>query len=125
MRVLPQVVNVLMMVVFLGSAVLQYNDDDAFRWAAVYLIASACCIAAAVGKLKWWLPAIVAVVCLGWAAVYLAHGAWSLTIRQAFAEWGMRTPKFAAMREMVGLAVIAVWMILLALLARRSAAIPV
>ncbi len=119
MRTLQQIINVLMMVLFLFAAVLQYNDDDdVLRWTAIYLIAASCCICAAVGKLTWWLPALVAAICVGWAAIYVTRGLWSMPLSEAFAEWETKSQRVIQVRDMFGLAVIAVWMILLATTAR-------
>ena len=118
MRTLQQIINVLMMVLFLFAAVLQYNDDDVLRWIVIYLIAASCCICAAVGKLTWWVPALVAALCVGWAAVYVTRGLWSVPFSEAFAEWETKTQRVIQVREMFGLVVIAAWMILLATTAR-------
>jgi hypothetical protein len=119
MRTLQQILNVLMMVLFLFAAVLQYNDDDdVLRWTAIYLIAAGCCVCAAVGKLKWWLPILVAAVCAAWAAVYVARGLWSMPLSEAFAEWETKSPRVIQVRDMFGLLVIAVWMVLLAMTGR-------
>ena len=113
------IINVLMMVLFLYAAVLQYNDDDdVLRWTAVYLIAASCCICAAVGKLKWWFPALVAGICMAWAAVYVTRGLWAMPLSEAFAEWETRSQRVIQVRDMFGLVVIALWMILLATTAR-------
>jgi hypothetical protein len=108
-----------MMVLFLFAAVLQYNDEaDVLRWTAVYLIAASCCICAAVGKLKWWVPAFVAAICVGWAGAYAARGLSSMPLSEAFAEWETTSPRVMAVRDLLGLGVIAAWMILLAAAAR-------
>jgi len=120
MRTLQQLLNVLMLAFFLFAAVLQYNDDDVLRWVVLYLAAAGCCIAAVVGKLKWWVAALVAAICLAWTAVHLAQGAPAVSFREMFTDWGMKNPQVAEEREMLGLGVIAAWMILLALLARRT-----
>ena len=125
MRTLQQLTNVLMMVLFLFAAVLQYNDDaDVLCWIAVYLIAASCCICASVGKLKWWVPALIAAICVGWASVYVARGVWSMPLSEAFAEWETKSPRVIAARDMLGLGVIAVWMILLATAARTRSQDP-
>jgi len=120
MRILQQVLNFLMMLLFVFAAVLQYNDDDMLRWMAIYLAAAACCVAAMVGKLKWWVPALVAVFCVGWSVIYMARGAAGMPVGEMFAEWEMKNEQIVEEREMFGLLIVAAWMMVLAVCARRA-----
>jgi hypothetical protein len=120
MRTAVQIGNFLLMLLFVFAAVLQYNDDDMLRWAAVYLVAAGCCVAAMVDKLKWWVPALVAVICTGWASIYAADGVWATPFSETFAEWEARSPRVIETRDMFGLGLIALWMILLTVNARRK-----
>jgi hypothetical protein len=122
MRTLQQVLNFLMMLLFVFAAVLQYNDDDMLRWAAIYLVAAACCVAAMVGKLKWWVSALVAAFCVGWSVIYMLRGAAGMPVGEMFAEWEMKNQQIVEEREMFGLLIIAAWMIVLAVSARRKSA---
>jgi len=119
MRAVLQIGNFLLMLLFVFAAVLQYNDDDMLRWAAAYLIAAGCCVAAMVGKLNWRVPALVATICAGWAMIYVADGVWAMPFSETFAEWEAKSPRVSEARDMCGLGVIAVWMGLLTLSARR------
>jgi hypothetical protein len=120
MRALQQVLNFLMMLLFVFAAVLQYNDDDMLRWMVIYLVAAACCVGAFVGKLKWWVPALVAAVCVGWSVIYFARGAAGMPVGEMFAEWEMKNQQIVEEREMFGLLIIAAWMAVLAFSARRA-----
>jgi len=120
MRAALQIGSFLLMLLFVFAAALQYNDDDALRWGAIYLVAAGCCVAAMVGKLKWWVPALVAIICAGWAAFYVTDGAWAMPFREMFAEWQTKSPRAIEARDMLGLGVIVVWMIFLTLNARRK-----
>ena len=113
-----------MAVLFIYAAALQYNDEDILRWMAIYLAAAACCIGAIVGRLKWWIPALIAAISIGWAAIYAARGAAGLPLGEMFAEWEMKNEQIVEEREMWGLAIVATWMILLAVTFRRVAKTP-
>ena len=120
MRILQQIVNFLMMLLFIFAAVLQYNDEDMIRWMAIYLAGAACCIGAMVDKLKWWVPALVAAICIGWSAIYFARGAAGMPVGEMFAEWEMKNEQIVEEREMFGLLIVAAWMIVLAIAGWRS-----
>jgi hypothetical protein len=120
MRTFVSLLHTLMAGLFIFAAVLQYNDEDMLRWAAVYLAAAACCVAAIVGKLKWWVPALLAAVAIGWALIYVSRGAAGMPVGEMFAEWEMKNQQIVEEREMFGLGIIAAWMIVLAVLARRK-----
>ena len=61
------VANRLMAVLFVICAVIQFNDPDPLRWAAVYAAAGFACLAAGRFRYSWPLPAGVGLVALGWA----------------------------------------------------------
>lgn len=123
MRALLQIGNFLLLLLFVYAAVLQYNDDDMLRWAAIYLVAAGCCVASMVGKLKWWVPAAIAVFCIGWSLIYVARGAAGMPVGEMFAEWEMKNQQIVEEREMFGLLIIAAWMVVLAFSARRKPAV--
>jgi len=120
MRTLLSLLHTLMAGLFIFAAALQYNDEDIVRWMAVYLAAAACCLAAVVGKLKWWVPAVLAAISIGWAIIYASRGAAGMPVGEMFSQWEMKNEQIVEEREMFGLGIVAAWMILLAILARRD-----
>ena len=124
MRIFSRIAHGLMAALFIYAAALQYNDDDILRWMAIYLAAAACCIGGIVGRLKWWIPALVAAISIGWAVIYASRGAAGLPLGEMFAEWEMKNEQIVEEREMWGLAIVATWMILLAVTFRRRAKAP-
>lgn len=122
MRTLVSLLHTVMAGLFIFAAVLQYNDEDMVRWAAIYLAAAACCVGGIVGKLKWWIPALLAAVSVGWALIYVSRGAAGMPVGEMFAEWEMKNEQIVEEREMFGLGIVAVWMIILAVQARRKPA---
>jgi hypothetical protein len=119
MRVLFLILNGLMAALFIFAAALQYNDDDIIRWMAIYLAAAGCCIAAHFGKLKPWVPVAVTVISVGWSVIYAMRGALGMPLGQMFATWEMKNEQIVEEREMFGLLIVAGWMIVLAVAARR------
>lgn len=95
--------------VFAAFAVLQYNDPDAPVWVAVYALAAAACW----GADRGWgrvLSALVVAVTSAWS-LWLLPGVvrepprWS----DVFAGRGMLAPGVEPAREVLGLALAAVW----------------
>lgn len=111
--------NVLMAVLFLVAAGLQYNDPDPEVWMPLYLGAAAACVVAHRPAL-WPVAAIMACVSLVWAA-WLAP---EVVPRFAFGEDMFRSmsaenPTIELSREFVGLLIVAAWMIVLTVVALR------
>jgi hypothetical protein len=121
MRILLRILHSLMAGLFLFAAALQYNDDDMLRWIAIYLAAAACCLGAVIGKLKPWMPVLVAVISLGWAVIYVSRGAAGMPVGEMFAEWEMKNQQIVEEREMFGLGIIAAWMAVVWFTTRRKA----
>ncbi len=122
MHLALRIANGLMAALFLFAAALQYNDEDMLRWIAIYLAAAACCLAALRGKLKGWVPVGVAVISVVWSAIYASRGAAGMPVGEMFAEWEMKNQQIVEEREMFGLLIVAGWMIVLAVSARRKPA---
>lgn len=120
MRTFLSLLHTLMAGLFIFAAVLQYNDEDMIRWAAVYLAAAACCVGGIVGKLKWWIPALLAAISIGWAFIYVSRGAAGMPVGEMFSEWEMKNEQIVEEREMFGLWIVAAWMILLSVTAWRD-----
>lgn len=114
MRWIFPILNWLMAGLFIFAAALQYNDDDIVRWMTIYLAAAACCIAAQLKRLKWWVPALVTIISIGWSAIYMSRGRLGMPLGEMFDQWEMKNEQIVEEREMFGLLIVAGWMILLA-----------
>jgi hypothetical protein len=115
-----QALNVLMALVFVLGAAVQYNDPDPLGWMLVYLAAALACGLAVTGRLRWPLPALVSGVALLWAGtlaspVLAAH----VPFFRLFSQWEMTDARIEETREMYGLLFIAGWMALLAVTGAR------
>jgi hypothetical protein len=103
-----------MLAAFALSAVVQYNDPDPLGWILVYAAAAAACATGGRGPGRW-LAATVGAVALVWslglAPGVVGHG----RISDAFARMEDHRPIVEETREMLGLALVAAWMAVLAL----------
>lgn len=109
-------INIVMVVLFLVSAGLQYNDPDPGRWMAIY--AAAAIVSLAEGKLgkgSLVAPLAVTLVALAWAGV-IAHGmVENVTIPELFKRMDVHQPQIEEGREIGGLLIVASWMLTLAI----------
>src|SRR5215213_11000596 len=65
--------NAVMALLFVFAAAVQYNDPDPLRWVALYLAAAAACVLALLQRLPRWIPVVVGLVALAWAATLAPH----------------------------------------------------
>jgi hypothetical protein len=105
--------NGIMLVMFLFSAAVQFNDPDPLIWVAIYTAAALVCGMEIGRRTPVWAPVGVAFIALVWAGS-LYYGARDVPISSLFAEWEMRDVRVEEAREMYGLAIVAVWMIVIA-----------
>ncbi len=115
------IVNWVVAGLFLISAALQFNDPDPWRWALVYLAASVTCLLARRGDRGWWLAVLVGVVALGWAAT-LSPILPEMRLGDLAGSMKAENPRIEQSRELLGLAMICGWMVVLVATARRPEA---
>lgn len=111
--------NGVMLLVFVGSALVQLNDPDPSAWVAVYAAAAILCGLELTGRLRATYPALLAMTALVWAATIAPRVIGRVPFGDMFAEFEMRDVGVEESREMYGLVILAVWMAVLALAARR------
>lgn len=104
--------NGVMLLMFLFSAAVQLNDPDPLPWVGIYVVAAAVCGLEIRRRAPAWAPAAVALIAFVWAGTlyYRAH---EVPISSLFAEWEMRDLRIEEAREMYGLTIIGVWMIVI------------
>src|SRR5262245_7830346 len=109
-----RIANYIMIPLFLMCVVVQYNDPDPIRWMAIYGAAMICCILFAMHKLPKWLPLTVAGVALIWALT-IPPSFWNkqIPMGEVFSMIHMIHPGVEEVREMLGLLIVAGWMIAL------------
>jgi len=107
--------NVVMLLLFVSSALLQLNDPDPFAWTAVYAAAAIICGLELTGRLRAVYPALLALTALAWAATIAPRVLGKVPFRDMFAEFEMGDLGIEESREMYGLVIVAAWMAVLAL----------
>ncbi len=112
--------DAVMGLLFLLAVAVQYNDPDPLEWMAIYGAAALACLLAVRGRLSRWLPAVIGVIALGWAATLAPRVVGQVGPGDLFREVGMATLAIEEAREMLGLLIVAGWM--LVLLSRPRAA---
>ena len=105
--------NGIMLLMFLFSASVQFNDPDPLRWIGIYCAAATVCGLEIRRRAPTWAAAGVAIIALVWAAslYYRAH---EVPISAMFAEWEMRDLRIEEAREMYGLTIVTLWMLVIA-----------
>jgi hypothetical protein len=111
-----------MLLLFTLGAAVQVNDPDPVRWIAVYALAAAACLLSLLRRMRSTLPAILCAIALAWAATLAPRVVGRVPFRDMFGAFEMRTVGIEESREMYGLLIIAAWMAVLALRARRGSA---
>ena len=112
-----RILTAIMGVYFLFAVVMQYNDPDPVQWMAMYGAAALACALALVGRARWWFLVGVAAVAAAWAAMLAPGVIGHVAPRDLFAPAGMLAPAVEEAREMLGLIIVAVWMMVLAVTA--------
>lgn len=119
--------NLLILLMFLFSIAVQYNDPDPWLWMAIYALAGLACLQ----ELLWkdnplLVPAVVGAIALVWAIGLLPGVLGKVRISELFAEFEMKGDLMIEVaREAGGLLIIAVWMqaiVIRRLLQQRRAA---
>lgn len=113
--------NVVMLLMFLMSVAVQYNDPDPYVWMPVYGAAAVACVLELRHKLTWRFPTIVAVGTLIWAATIAPHVLGQVPFLSMFSAWEMKNAGIEESREMYGLLIVCGWMLVLAIANRSSA----
>jgi hypothetical protein len=112
--------NLMMALLLVFAAALQYNDPDPIPWLAIYLASAVVSLAAAAGRrTRRGVLAAVAVIALGWAAMIAFGGPAASEYSHMFDAWEMKSPAVEEAREATGLVIVAAWMAVLFIHARR------
>ena len=102
--------NGIMLLMFLFSAAVQVNDPDPLIWIAIYGAAATVCALESWRRAPAWAPLTLALISLVWAGslYYRAH---DVPLSSLFAQWEMRDLRVEEAREMYGLAIVGLWML--------------
>lgn len=122
MGLLWRILNGLMLALFVFAAALQYNDPEPVRWMAIYLAAALPCwfVVSDRSSLVPLPAAVVGAISAVWALVYVARGVPTVSPLHMFDEWEMKNQQVLETRELFGLAIVAVWMVVVLAVSRRA-----
>ena len=110
------ITNYVMLAVFILCIAVQYNDPDPGIWMLIYGLAAIVCFLASRNQMHWLLPVLICLIVLVWG-LRLAH---QIPENFSFNEiiysyWSMKSYGVEIVRELGGLAIILIWMIVLTL----------
>ena len=111
--------DAVMVLLFAFGAAVQLNDPDPARWIAIYSLAAIACLLSLLGRLHWTVPALLGAVAVVWAATLSPLVLGRVPFGEMFGAWEMKNIDVEQSREMYGLLIIALWMLVLALRTRR------
>ena len=107
--------NILMVILFLLSASVQFNDPDPIVWILLYVSAAAFSIAHFFGKLPRFLPLAFALFALLWALPLVPTFWGQAPLAEVFGRVQMKTEAVEVAREFGGLMIVSAWMLALGL----------
>lgn len=116
-----RVADGLFFLMFLLSVIVQFNDPDPIRWAAIYGAAALVCLLSLIGRVTKWQPLVVGAIALVWAMTIAPRVIGRVDPKSMFSAWEMKSEGIEESREMYGLLIVAFWMALVAVRAERSA----
>jgi len=115
-----RVLTFIMAAAFAFSVAVQYNDPDPIQWIAIYGSATVACILSLMGKLSWRFSAAVAVAAFVWAC-FIAQGVFSRPFPTTMVDsFHMTDVADEEARELGGLLIVVLWMVVLTVSARRK-----
>ena len=114
-----KIAAVAMALLFGLSAAVQFNDPDPLAWVAVYGAAALAGALFAAGRRMAPLAAIVALAAAGWAAMLAGRVVGEVPLADVFTSMRMGSRGIEEARELGGLVIVAVWMIVLIVVERR------
>ncbi|MGH7445940.1 MAG: transmembrane 220 family protein [Longimicrobiales bacterium] len=116
-----KIANSVMLLLFAFAAVVQVNDPDPFAWILIYGLAVVACVLALLRRGHWLVPASIAALAVIWAAAISPRVLGQVPFTDMFGAFEMRDIGIEQSREMYGLLLVAVWLTVLAVSARRRA----
>ncbi len=108
--VILKYVNYVMILAFLFSVIVQYNDPDPLVWMVMYGAAMIACVLFALGKLPAYLPVLITSIALVWAFSLGAQVIGKVGFSELFQAFEMKDERVEVGREFGGLLIIFFWM---------------
>jgi|SRR6185436_4648064 len=101
--------NVIMLLMFVFSTVVQFNDPDAPVWIAVYAAAAVLSWLEIRRRTPLWAPLTLLAITVLWSG-YIGRRVHGIAFFSLFSQWEMKDIHVEEAREMYGLLIVAVWM---------------
>ena len=101
--------DLLMLVLFVMSIIVQYNDPDPLLWMAIYALAAAIAFMSMRSRLVWQAGAAVTGIALLWAATLAPEVIGKVRFLDMFGAFEMKNLGIEQSREMYGLLMIAIY----------------
>ena len=115
------IANACLLLAFVFSVIVQFNDPDPWPWALIYASAALICALEIRRRVRWPAPALLAGIAVLWAATIAPRVLGKVNFTDMFAEFEMANLGIEESREMYGLLIVAAWMTAVAVAAwRRS-----
>ncbi len=108
--VILKYVNYVMILAFLFSVIVQYNDPDPLLWMLIYGAAMIACVLYTLGKLPSFLPIMITSIALVWALSLAAQVIGKVGFSELFQAFEMKDERVEVGREFGGLLIIFFWM---------------
>ncbi|MBF0276952.1 MAG: transmembrane 220 family protein [SAR324 cluster bacterium] len=111
--------NIVMLVLFLLSVFVQYNDPDPLQWMAVYGLSALACLLYSINRLQWWVSSGIGTIALTWAGFLvpqISDSTDEISVGAIFGTVEMKTVGVELSRELGGLMIVACWMALITIL---------
>ena len=108
-----KVADVLFLLMFAFSVVVQLNDPDPLPWMLIYGAAALACLLSLLGKLPWQFAVVTGIIALAWAATIAPRVIGEVPFLDMFADFEMKDIGVEESREMYGLILIGGWMSIL------------
>ena len=104
-------INAVMLVAFLFSIAVQYNDPDPVRWMLIYGAAAVACILEMLRRTHWLYPGAIALIAFIWAGRIHHSLPRGIHVSDLFRSFEMADIGIEQAREMGGLLIVGLWMI--------------
>jgi hypothetical protein len=114
-----QAVNGIWALMFAFSVAVQYNDPDPLFWMLIYGAAAVVCVREVMGKSRWEAAAAIGVIALIWAGTISPRVLGVVPFGSMFESFEMQNAQVEESREMYGLLLITMWMLVVAYVSRR------
>ncbi len=105
-----KVADVLFLLMFAFSVVVQVNDPDPLPWMLIYGAAATACLLSLLRKLPWQFAVLTGIIALAWAATIAPRVIGQVPFLDMFAEFEMHDIGVEESREMYGLLIVGGWM---------------